>query len=229
VTGTGSDTLPTHAAGATLVVHAPLAPDYSLGVAPSTQTVTQGGSTTYTVTLSPNSTFTGSVSVAPASAPADVSFSGCASALTAASPSCTLTATTTATTAVSSHSLTITGTGSGSLPTHTAGATLVVSSAQVTVGDFSIQVAPTSQLIFSPGSTTFQIVITRLKGFTGSVALSVSGLPSTYTATFSPNPATTRATLTIKATKTAQTTIPFTVTGTSGSLVHTATGSVTVF
>jgi hypothetical protein len=210
-------------------VQAPVAPDYSLGVTPSTQTVTQGGATTYTVTLTPNSTFgsTSTVSVSPASAPADVSFSGCASPLTTASPSCTLTATTTATTAVSSHSLTITGTGSGSLPTHTAGATLIVSS--VVVGDFAIQVSPANQLLFTPGSTTYQILITRLQGFTGSVALSVTGLPGTYTATFSPNPGTTRATLTIKATKTAQTTIPFTVTGTSGSLVHTATGSITVF
>ena len=230
VTGTGSGTLPAHSAGATLVVQAPVAPDFSLGVTPSTQTVTQGGSTTYTVTLSPNSTFgAGSVSVAPASTPADVSFSGCASALTAASPTCTLTATTTSTTAISSHTLTVTGTGSGSLPAHSAGATLVVQSAQVAVGDFALQVSPSNQVLFTPGSATFQILITRLQGFTGPIALSVTGLPAGYTATFSPNPATTAATLTITATKSSLTTIRFTVTGTSGSLVHTATGSVTVF
>ena len=229
VTGTGSGTLPAHSAGATLVVQAPVAPDYSLGVSPSSQTVTQGGSTTYTVTLTPNSTFgAGSVSVAPASAPGDVSFSGCASALTAASPSCTLTVTTTTATAASSHTLTLTGTGS-SLPTHTAGATLVVQAAQVAGGDFALQVSPANQVLFTPGSITYQVGVSRLQGFAGSITWGVTGLPAGYTATFTPNPATTGATLTITATKTNFKTITFTVTGTSGSLVHTATASVTVF
>ena len=64
VTGTGSTGLPTHSASGTLVVQAPLAPDYAFSVSPSTQTVTQGQSAGYTVTMTPNASFGSGDSVA---------------------------------------------------------------------------------------------------------------------------------------------------------------------
>ena len=226
VSGAGSGTLPAHGASAALVVQAPLAPDFGLAVSPATQTVTQGQSASYTVTISPNATFgSASVSVGAAGAPADIGLGGCTSPLTAASPSCTLTVTTTGASAAT-HALTVTGTGSGGLPAHSGGATLVVQAPQA--GDFSLSLTPASRLVFTPGSTTFTVTVNRLNGFSGQVALSVSGLPSTFTSTFSANPSATTSTLTITAPRTSFSTIRFTVSGTSNGVTHTQSGSLTV-
>jgi hypothetical protein len=218
--------LPVRSGSATLVVQAPLAPDFGIVVSPATQTVTQGQSASYTVTISPNATFGGaSVSVGAAGAPADLGLSGCTNALTAASPSCTLTVSTTGASAAT-HSLTVTGSGSRGLPAHSGGATLVVAAPQA--GDFSLSLSPASRFVFTPSSTTFTVTVNRINGFSGQVALSVSGLPSTFTSTFSANPSGTTSTLTITAPKTSFSTIRFTVTGTSSGVTHTQTGSLTV-
>src|SRR5262249_48895349 len=78
-------------------------------------------------------------------------------------------------------------------------------------------------------SGTSTITVNPLNGFTGSVSLSASGLPSGVTATFNPQSTTTASTLTLTASSTAATgTFTVTVTGTSGSLTHTTTISLTV-
>ena len=76
-------------------------------------------------------------------------------------------------------------------------------------------------------TATYTVTITRTGGFTGAVTLSVAGLPSGATATFSPNPAT-GATSTLKVTVKLfpRGTFPLTVTGTSGTLTHTATATL---
>jgi hypothetical protein len=180
------------------------------------------------VTMTPNASFGSgdSVSVTGAGSPADLGLSGCAGALTAASPSCTLTVATSDALATS-HALTITGTGSAGLPTHGASATLVVQAPQT--GDFSLAFSPTSRILLTPGSTTFTVTVTRLNGFSGLVALSVSGLPSAFSTTFSANPTGTTSTLTITAPKTGFGSIRFTVTGTSNGVTHSQTASLTVF
>jgi hypothetical protein len=73
------------------------------------------------------------------------------------------------------------------------------------------------------------VTINRLNGFAGAVALSISGLPGTFSARFSANPASTSSILTITAPRARFSTIRFTVTGTSGALVHSVNGSLTVF
>jgi len=65
--------------------------------------------------------------------------------------------------------------------------------------DYSIAVSPTSQTT-SPGeSANYTATITRTGGFAGNITLSVSGLPSGATASFSQNPATSISTLTVTA------------------------------
>jgi hypothetical protein len=77
------------------------------------------------------------------------------------------------------------------------------------------------------GSST--ITVTPSGGFTGSVTLSNSALPSGVTATISPNPTTSTSTITFTATSTATTgTSTITITGTSGTLTHTTTISLTI-
>jgi len=57
--------------------------------------------------------------------------------------------------------------------------------------DFSLSVSPASQTVAAGASTTYNVTITPAGGFGGSVALSLSGLPSGASGSFSPSTATT--------------------------------------
>lgn len=78
-------------------------------------------------------------------------------------------------------------------------------------------------------SATSTITVTNVGGFSGNVALAVSGLPSGVTASFSANPTSGTSTLTLTASDTAA---PgpalLTITGTSGALTATANIALTV-
>ena len=95
--------------------------------------------------------------------------------------------------------------------------------------NFTLSPSPNSVTITQGSSGTSTITITPLNGFSGSVTLSASGLPSGVTAGFSSNPTTSTSMLTLTASATAATgTVTVTITGTSGSLTNTTTLSLTV-
>ncbi len=95
--------------------------------------------------------------------------------------------------------------------------------------DFSLTAAPATVTISQGSQGTSTITVNPVNGFTGSVTLNATGLPSGVTGTFTPNPATSTSTLTLAATATAATgTNTVTITGTSGSLTHQTTVSLTV-
>ncbi len=95
--------------------------------------------------------------------------------------------------------------------------------------DFSLAASPASVSVTQGKTATSTITVTGSNGFTGSVALTVSGLPTGVTAAFSPASTTTSSTLTFTASSSATVgTASVTVTGTSGSLTHTTTISLTV-
>ncbi len=95
--------------------------------------------------------------------------------------------------------------------------------------NFSLSANPSSVTITQGSNGTSTITVTPVGGFSGSVTLSASGLPSGVTAAFSPNPTTTASTLTLTASATAATgTVTVTITGTSGSLTNATTISLTV-
>ncbi len=95
--------------------------------------------------------------------------------------------------------------------------------------NFTLSANPGSVTITQGNHGTSTITITPVDGFSGSVTLAASGLPSGVTAGFSPNPATTSSTLTLTASAAAATgTVTVTITGTSGSLTNTTTLSLTV-
>ena len=75
---------------------------------------------------------------------------------------------------------TLTVTAASFSKTHTASATLVVAP------DFSFSASPSLQTVQHGGSTTYSVSVTPSIGFSGTVALSVSGLPKGATASFSP-------------------------------------------
>ncbi|HKR97556.1 MAG TPA: hypothetical protein VJW55_19425 [Candidatus Angelobacter sp.] len=98
-----------------------------------------------------------------------------------------------------------------------------------TTPNFSLSASPTSLTVQQGTSGTSKITVTPSGGFTGSVTLSNSALPSGVTATYSPNPTTSTSTITFTATSTATTgTSTITITGVSGSLTHTTTISLTI-
>jgi kumamolisin len=96
-------------------------------------------------------------------------------------------------------------------------------------GSFTLSASPSSLTITQGSNGTSTITVTDVGGFTGSVTLAASGLPSGVTAQFNPNPTTSTSTLTLTASATATTgTATVTITGTSGSLQATTTIALTV-
>jgi hypothetical protein len=122
VTGT-SGTL-SHPVTVTLLVTQPQQPDFSVTVTPGSQTVTAGGSTTYTAAVTGVNGFSGTVSISAGGLPAGVTVTGCSVTLPP-NGSCTLAVATSATTPTGSGTLTFTGT-SGSLSHPSNAVTLVV-------------------------------------------------------------------------------------------------------
>lgn len=198
-------------------------PDFSLAASPTSASVTQGSNVGDTITVSPLNGFTGSVALSASGLPAGVTASFSPSSTTGTS-TLTLSASSTATTGTST--VTITGT-SGSL-THTTTLSLTVNPS-APAPNFSLSASPTSLSITQGASGTDSVSVTALNGFTGSVALSASGLPAGVTASFNPASTTSSSTLTLTASSTATTgPATVTITGTSGSLTHTATLNLTV-
>jgi subtilase family serine protease len=199
------------------------APDFSLNASPASQTVTAGGGTTYSVSVAPSSGFSSSVALSASGLPAGVTASFSPTSTTTSS---TLTIATTAAAAAGSYTVTITGT-SGSL-THSTTVTLVVQAA-ASSGDFSLAATPASQTVTAGSGTTYSVSVTSTGGFSGSVALSASGLPAGVTASFSPASTTTSSTLTVTTSAVvAAASYPFTITGKSGSLTHTTGATLVV-
>ena len=94
---------------------------------------------------------------------------------------------------------------------------------------FTLSDSPSSLSITQGGSGTSTVTVTDVNGFTGSVTLAASGLPSGVTAAFGTNPTTGTSVLALTASSTATTgTSTVTITGTSGSLTATTTLALTV-
>src|SRR5438309_1114079 len=96
------------------------------------------------------------------------------------------------------------------------------------VPDFSMAANPTSVSFIPSQSATSTIALTSTGGFTGSVALSVASAPAGVTGSCSPSSVSGTQTSTCTLTGTTAGSYSVTVTGTSGSLVHTTSISATV-
>src|SRR5215467_1832207 len=192
-------------------------PDFSISASPASQTVTAGGSGSYTTTISALSGFAGTVNLSISGLPGGATASFNPASVAGAGNS-TLSVATSSTTPAGNYTLTITGT-SGTL-THSTTVVLVVNAV---TPDFSISATPASQTVTRGSSVTYTVTVGSLNGFTGTVTLSATGLPPRATATF--NPASIAgsgsSTLTITtANKTPAGTRTLTISGTSGSLTR---------
>jgi hypothetical protein len=216
VTVTGTSGTLTHTAPISLVI---TVPNFSLSASPSSLTVAQGSSGASTITVSPQSGFSGSVSLAASGLP-----SGVTASFSPANTTGTSTLTFAAGASVTAGTSTVTVTGTSGGLTHTTLINLVI-----TVPNFSLSASPTSIGVAQGSSGASTLTVSPQSGFSSSVSLVASGLPSGVTASFSPASTTTASTLTLAAgTSAAAGTATVTVTASSGTLTHTATINLTV-
>jgi hypothetical protein len=201
-------------------------PDFSVSATPTSQTVAPGASAPYTVTVSPSGGFTGTVTFSANGLPSGATATFNPTSV-ATSGSTTMTVATSTTTPAGSYPLTVTAT-SGTL-VHTVGVTLVVRAPGG--GDFMVAATPSSSTVVAGAATSYTVTVTATAGFTGTVTFSVSGLPTGAVGSFNPTSVAGAGTSTLSVTTDVATpagSYPLTITGTSGSLVRSASVTLVV-
>ena len=214
-----TDGVLTHSANVTLVVT-----DFGISATPASQTIVQGNAASYSVALTVNSGFTGSVNFSVTGLPVGATAAFNPPSLSA-SGNTTLTVSTSGSTPPGTYSLTITA-NDGSI-TRTASVALLVDP----VGDFGLTISPPSQTVNQGDNIGYGVTVSASGGFTSLVNLSVSGIPPGATATLSPTSVQGSGLVSLAIVPGANTpggTYTITVTGSSGPLVHTATATLTI-
>jgi hypothetical protein len=200
-------------------------PDFSLSTTPSSVTVTAGSTANYTENVTRTGGFTDSVSLSISGLPAGAAGTFTPNPNTGATSA--LAITTSSTTPAGSYVFTVTGTSTVPPLTRNSTATLVVQTP-----DFSLSTTPSSVTVTAGSTANYTENVNRIAGFTGSVSLSISGLPAGAAGTFTPNPntgASSALAVTTSSTTPAGSYV-FTVTGTSTTpaLTHTSTATLVV-
>jgi len=190
-------------------------PYFTLAASPSTLNLTPGGTPgTTAISLTAGNGFTGSVTLSANAlgSPEGVTTKFTPASITGSGTS-TLTVSTTSATPAGTLMLVVTGTSADGIQTQPAFVTLALP-------DFGLSVTP-STIYLNQGSTTSPTVtVNSQNGFSGSVNLSVSSLPTGVTGSFSPTSTSSTSTMTLTASSTAETVSNdyLTVTGTSGAI-----------
>lgn len=202
--------------------------NFTLTPNPSSFTVAAGSATASTITAAGFNGFKSVIALSASGLPAGVSASFSPSSISGGSGSSTMTLTTSGSVAAGNYQIGIVGRG-GSLGNSTA-VSLMVTGGGSRPG-FTLSARPSSLSIPVGKSGTSTITSTVSGGFSGTIALSASGLPSGVAATFSPSgiAGAGSATLTLTASGTAALgASTVTVTGAGGGLTQTATVTPTI-
>jgi hypothetical protein len=193
-------------------------PYFTLAASPSTLNLTPGGTPgTATISLTAGNGFTGSVTLAANALgspgvttsfnPASISGSGTS----------TLTVTPASGIPAGTLMLVVTGTSAGGIQTQPAFVTL-------DLPDFALSVTPSTIYLNQSSTASPTVTVNSQNGFSGTVNLSASALPTGVTGSFSPTSTTTTSTMTLTASATAETvsndylTVSGTSSGTSGTI-----------
>ncbi len=222
--GTASDGFPRAPINGIQIVPLSPTPSFALSATPSSQTVSPGSNTSYSVSTSAIHGFTGAISLSVSGLPTNATGTFSPTPVNVGSSS-TLTITTASNTPTGSFTLTIIGT-SGSL-TSTTSVTLNVTGP----ASFALSAMPSSQAVNAGGGTSYSVSTSAVNGFTGSISLSVSGLPANAIGTFNPSSVSvgSSSTLTIiTASNTPTGSSTLTIKGTSNSLTNTTTATLNV-
>jgi uncharacterized membrane protein len=217
-TPTGTYTLMVMATGGTLTYSTPVklaVNAFSIATTPSSQTLSRGNDTSFSVSVTPSNGFTGSVSFSVTGLPSGATASFSPSSV-GPSGSSTLTVSTLSSTPIGTYILTIKAT-SGTFTY----STLI----KVNVTDFSISFSPSSQTVTRNSSVAYTVTVSALGLYSSTVTFSVLGLPTNTGASFSPTSVRGKgtSTLTISASASAPTgTDSLTITATGGGLTHSA-------
>jgi subtilisin family serine protease len=223
LTITGTSGSLTRSATATLVVQPP--PDFTVSATPSSRSVTVGGATSYTIGIGSLNGFTDPVALSLAGLPASVGTATFSPTSIAGAGTSQLSVTTSAGAPPGSYPLTVTGSGSGIQ--HSIALNLTVTPNQ----NFTLTATPAAATVRRGGSTSYAVSVTGVGGFTGSVTLSRSGLPSGTSTSWSRNPVPVpgSSSLVVKAGgSTPRGTYTVRITGTSGALVQQVSVALTV-
>ena len=172
-------------AGAISVQAAAAKPGITVQISPASQSITRGTTALYTVSLTYTGGFTGPVALSATGLPSGSTASFTTLTATASS---VLSVPTTANTAAGSYTLSVTAasTSSGAKVSGSVTAGLTVNDP---VADSLTMSATPASVTMGPGSTAVYTIQLVRTGVTGNVTLSVGGLPTGATGTFSPNPA----------------------------------------
>ena len=219
---TGTSGVVSHSASASLTVVPP--PDYSLTATPATRTVNAGAATAYTVSVSPANGFAGDVTLSVAGLPASVGTVAVSPAVVHGNGTAQVAVSTVATAPAGTYTLTVSS-SSGAL-SHSVTVKLIVNRP-----DFAVTMSPSSVTVTRGQTATNTVTVSSISGFAGSVSLKASGLPANASVTWTGNPVTAPGTATLKVKTTFSTTrgtFSVKVTGTSGSLTHQSTATLTV-
>jgi hypothetical protein len=207
------------------LVNTSATPDFSVGLSPSSRTVASGASTTYTVTTTATGGFTGTIDFAVSGLPSGAS-GGFNPTSVSGSGSTTLTITTTSGASAGTTTFSVTGT-SGAL--NNAGSTSLTITGPPP--DFSLGISPPIGSAMAGGSAQYTVTAAGVNGFNATISLGVTGLPPGASASFNPTslsgPGSTILTITPAANSMIGT-FAVSVTGTSGSLSHSAAASLVV-
>jgi hypothetical protein len=193
--------------------------DFTLAATPASQSVSAGGSAAYAVSATPSGGFSGDVALSVSGVPAGTTCVFNPATISGGSGTSTMICSTSSSTPAGTYTITITGAGGG--VSHTATVSLGVSTP-----DFSISTSPASRTVAAGTGTTYTVTVTAQNGFSGPVTLSAGTLPAGVSGSFSQTTVTGSGTSTLTITtapSTTAATYPLTVSGTSGSLSHSAT------
>jgi hypothetical protein len=218
VTVSGASGTATNKTTVALTVTPP--PGFALSATPASLSLAQGTSIASAIAISGSGGFAGTVALTATGMP-----SGVTAAFSPASTATrsTVTFTASATAAVAPWTATITGT-SGSLKS-----TVTIAVTMTAPANFTLTSTPGSVGIAPGTGGASTIAINDQNGFTGTVSLTASGLPTGVTAAFSPASTASKSTVTFTAAGSAPaSTSTVTITGTSGSLTNKLTISLVV-
>jgi uncharacterized membrane protein len=219
-----------HSVQVTFIIGAAPSPSFTLAASPSSVTVTPGSAAGYSITVSPSGGFNSNVTLSTSTLPGGVSatFGSNPVSTSGGSASTSLSLATSTATTAGTYPITITGSGGG--VTASTQVTLVVQSSGGS-GDFTISVTPSSLTVGRKSSVAYIVTVGALNGFSGTVNLTLTGLPGRTSYSFSTSTIAGSGTSTLTITTSGNPpagSYTLTVTGTSGTLSHSASASLTI-